>query len=617
MTDSSSYFDFYDCNSSSNSFLKFEISSLSDSPPIVGSPTLASNSSTPNIFDKMDSMSNSNPLLTTASMPIPTNQSRKTFQMDEDDIFQVDKSDLFQEQTMSDLNGDTFYEMLSMDEILSADSNQQYIHQNNNPMGNFTQLTAVNFQNLQNAINENNSSGINECLSPSNVYNTIKTVYVNTHNNKTSTPGQLAAFSPGSRNSSTSTSSVVLNSSLSPPPSLPPHSTFTPSRVRSPRTARSSGGQVQHNPKYSTLHSLLMKKDPTAAEKAMLGKLQHASTPPAQLLTPGGNPTRRLNMNGGSVISRLSSSAPTQIGFEQIWQRREPKPHLLSTGSLAEGQPGSTSSLSGGLLSPENHDYSQDETFSDEEDSDHYEDLTSDSDIEDSKDQCKIFNSDPNNNQNFKTAFGTPNSKKSRFFWQYNVQAKGPKGQRLVIKTQVEDPHYLNEVTDPVFSPNCSVRGIKHSGKARKGDGNDLTPNAKKLNVIGKELDKLGRVINDMTPVSELPFNVRPKTRKEKNKLASRACRLKKKAQHEANKIKLFGLEHEHKRLMNGICQIKQLVALKCSNSKENQEEINQRIDQIVTKATVVKIAENSTEYVNRVLDRIKSGIPNGGLEDF
>jgi CREB3 regulatory factor len=70
------------------------------------------------------------------------------------------------------------------------------------------------------------------------------------------------------------------------------------------------------------------------------------------------------------------------------------------------------------------------------------------------------------------------------------------------------------------------------------------------LNAIGKELDKLGRVINDMTPVSELPFNVRPKTRKEKNKLASRACRLKKKAQHEANKIKLFGLEKEHSKFL-------------------------------------------------------------------
>lgn len=112
--------------------------------------------------------------------------------------------------------------------------------------------------------------------------------------------------------------------------------------------------------------------------------------------------------------------------------------------------------------------------------------------------------------------------KKERFFWQYNVQAKGPKGQRLVLKTKLEDPHILNEVTDPVFSPSCSVRGIKHSGKARKGDGNDLTPNPRKLHLIGRELDKLGKVINDMAPVSELPFNVRPKTRKEKNKLASR-----------------------------------------------------------------------------------------------
>jgi hypothetical protein len=54
-----------------------------------------------------------------------------------------------------------------------------------------------------------------------------------------------------------------------------------------------------------------------------------------------------------------------------------------------------------------------------------------------------------------------PNKSRGRYFWQYNVQAKGPKGQRLVIKTLQEDPHVLNEITDPVFSPNCSVRGIK------------------------------------------------------------------------------------------------------------------------------------------------------------
>lgn len=53
-------------------------------------------------------------------------------------------------------------------------------------------------------------------------------------------------------------------------------------------------------------------------------------------------------------------------------------------------------------------------------------------------------------------------AKKERFFWQYNVQSKGPKGQRLVLSTKQEDPHCLNEITDPVFSPGCSLQGIKH-----------------------------------------------------------------------------------------------------------------------------------------------------------
>ncbi|KAL7036710.1 hypothetical protein ACKWTF_008906 [Chironomus riparius] len=742
MTDSNSLFDFYDCNSS-NSFLKFEASSSSPlfelSPPSSNglcSPPLSSSNnqlaSNPNsiVSDKMDSSMN-NPLLTTASMPIPTrnvtsmsnlnnnnnnrmmndfsdvifefenskspisavnenskqqqipmiinytdhnvftgqqngsfhgnstlmwevnpmmntamDQSNSTtdihdksgpFQMDEDDIFQVDKSDLIQGPTLAELNGDNlFVDLINIEDILT-DANQ-YQQQNINQNSQLTQLTAVNFQSLQNAINE--SSLQNEQLSP-NQYNTIaipqtphntpipsfqsggqiiyydeaatnnsqydvysppNTLSISTLRNVASTPNQLSAFSPGSH-SSTSTSSIVLNSSLSPPPS-----NTTP--IRGPRIPRSgrSTGLVQHNPKYSTLKSLL-------TEKAILSNIQNASSP-SQLITqttalsPSGLPTRRLNMQGGGIVSsRLSSSAPTNFSLEQMWTRREPRPHLLSTGSLAEGQQGSTSSLSGEILSPENIDYSQDDNFSDD-DSDHYEDFSSDSDDDDNKDFQSLLGNDSNNNSK-----GI--SKKSRYFWQYNVQAKGPKGQRLVIKTQAEDPHHLNEATDPVFSPSCSIRGIKHSGKARKGDGNDLTPNSKKLNAIGKELDKLGRVINDMTPVSELPFNVRPKTRKEKNKLASRACRLKKKAQHEANKIKLFGLEHEHKRLLSGIAQMKQLLALKCSNTQDKQEEINQKMDEVYSKATVIKIAENSTEYVNRVLERIKNGVPGGGLEEF
>ena len=334
------------------------------------------------------------------------------FQMDEDDIFQVDKSDLIQGPTLAELNGDNLYvDLLNIEEILAADSNQ-YLQQGN--LQNLTQLTAVNFQNLQNAINESSQS---EQLSPNHyhsiaipqtphntpipsfqasggqiifyddpssnnspydLYSPPNTLSISTNvRNVTGAQGQLAAFSPGSH-SSTSTSSIALNSSLSPPPS---QSQFTPSRSRQQRTARSSG-LVQHNPKYSTLHSLLMKKDPNSTEKALVGKIHHAAaSSPNQLITqttavsPSGLPSRRLNMQGGGFVSRLSSSAPTHTGFEQMWQRREPRPHLLSTGSLAEGQ-GSTSSLSGEVLSPENIDFSQDEAYSDE-DSDHYEDFSS------------------------------------------------------------------------------------------------------------------------------------------------------------------------------------------------------------------------------------------------
>jgi len=102
-----------------------------------------------------------------------------------------------------------------------------------------------------------------------------------------------------------------------------------------------------------------------------------------------------------------------------------------------------------------------------------------------------------------------------------------------------------------------------------------------------------------MTPVSELPVTVRPKSRKEKNKLASRACRLKKKAQHEANKIKLFGLENEHskseitlekkilyelnffsERLISSIQQVKNMILTSYSNdNKQAREEIARNIE--------------------------------------
>ena len=80
---------------------------------------------------------------------------------------------------------------------------------------------------------------------------------------------------------------------------------------------------------------------------------------------------------------------------------------------------------------------------------------------------------------------GKSSGKKERFFWQYNVQAKvrflksvnhndlvflkwidsflkGPKGQKIVVNTQMEDPHVLNDIVDPVFSGDVQLQGIKH-----------------------------------------------------------------------------------------------------------------------------------------------------------
>ena len=53
---------------------------------------------------------------------------------------------------------------------------------------------------------------------------------------------------------------------------------------------------------------------------------------------------------------------------------------------------------------------------------------------------------------------GGAGKKTERNFWQYNVQAKGPKGQKIVIETKIEDPHVLNDIVDPVFSGDVQLQ---------------------------------------------------------------------------------------------------------------------------------------------------------------
>ena len=67
--------------------------------------------------------------------------------------------------------------------------------------------------------------------------------------------------------------------------------------------------------------------------------------------------------------------------------------------------------------------------------------------------------------------------KEKRYFWQYNTQSKGPKGKRLCKSVNNLDPYNLTDFADPVFDPELNQSRYKHSGKARKGDGNDVKPN--------------------------------------------------------------------------------------------------------------------------------------------
>lgn len=212
-----------------------------------------------------------------------------------------------------------------------------------------------------------------------------------------------------------------------------------------------------------------------------------------------------------------------------------------------------------------------------------------------------------------------------RFFWQYNVQSKGPKGARICPTDGTEDPFVLPEASDPVFSNDCQIEGVKHSGKARRGDGNDLTPNPRKLLMIGLELKKLGKIINDLVPVTDLPLNARNKTRKEKNKLASRACRLKKKAQHEANKIKLYGLQREHQQVVLAIYDTRKylreklldnngdLIVSTSSSSSRRTPTLGSNFTTIAERCSM-KVAGQTSDYVNSVLEKVVSGCIDGGL---
>ncbi|KAK7925792.1 hypothetical protein WMY93_008102 [Mugilogobius chulae] len=125
-----------------------------------------------------------------------------------------------------------------------------------------------------------------------------------------------------------------------------------------------------------------------------------------------------------------------------------------------------------------------------------------------------------------------------------------------MLKPSEWDRHTL---PSNLYQKNGPLHGKYMLKKSRRTDVEDLTPNPRKLLQIGTELRKLNKVISDLTPVSELPINARPRPAKRRTSWPP-ACRLKKKAQYEANKVKLWGLSTEYDRLLFVINSIKEEI---------------------------------------------------------
>ncbi|XP_050020892.1 CREB3 regulatory factor isoform X3 [Alexandromys fortis] len=200
---------------------------------------------------------------------------------------------------------------------------------------------------------------------------------------------------------------------------------------------------------------------------------------------------------------------------------------------------------------------------------------------------------------------------KRRYFWEYSEQLTQSQQERILR------PSEWNRDTLPsnMYQRNGLHHGKYAVKKSRRTDVEDLTPNPKKLLQIGNELRKLNKVISDLTPVSELPLTARPRSRKEKNKLASRACRLKKKAQYEANKVKLWGLNTEYDNLLFVINSIKQDIVNRVQNPREEREpSMGQKLEILIKDTLGLPVAGQTSEFVNQVLGKTAEGNPTGGL---
>ncbi|XP_077381311.1 uncharacterized protein LOC144021136 [Festucalex cinctus] len=193
---------------------------------------------------------------------------------------------------------------------------------------------------------------------------------------------------------------------------------------------------------------------------------------------------------------------------------------------------------------------------------------------------------------------------KRRCFWEYRRSRESAAKKKMCAGGAGGD-WSLSWSSSTLPSTLYRRQGKKGRRKARKTDASDLTPNPQKLHNIGEQLQKLNAAIDSMGPVNDLPALARARSRKEKNKLASRACRLKKKAQHEANKIKLWGLNQEYENLLGALLRIKELIRRKVESSEEEDADergMTRRLEDILAQSSGPLVAGRTKDFVQRIL---------------
>ncbi|XP_060692729.1 CREB3 regulatory factor isoform X1 [Hemiscyllium ocellatum] len=258
------------------------------------------------------------------------------------------------------------------------------------------------------------------------------------------------------------------------------------------------------------------------------------------------------------------------------------------------------------------HEYSDNEEDDDDDDDEEEEEEDKDDDVSDTFSEPGFENDTVDDVKDALTGISRKRSKR-RYFWEYSEQLMPPPKQDRMLKPSEWDRDTL---PSNMYQKNGLHHGKYLVKKSRRTDVEDLTPNPRKLLQIGNELRKLNKVISDLTPVSELPLTARPRSRKEKNKLASRACRLKKKAQYEANKVKLWGLNTEYDHLLYVINSIKQEIVNRVQRQGEKGSgSILEKLENLLNETLGTTVAGQTSDFVNQVLEKTGEGDPTGGLE--